>query len=139
MIESFLVTYLKTIIWDFGQFYSNVCILLISVFLFSILHLGRYYYGSFIWRWKPGVEHFMVVVAVELLIHVWFLRPQDYSPPGSSFHGIFLEYWSTLPHPSPGDPPNPGTELKTLPSHRVEVDSLPLRHPGSLSNSYAST
>ena len=35
--------------------------------------------------------------------------PMDYSPPGSSVHGIFQErYWSGLPFPTPGDLPNPG-------------------------------
>ena len=33
----------------------------------------------------------------------------DYSPPGSSVHGIYQqEYWSGLPVPSPGNLPNPG-------------------------------
>ena len=38
-------------------------------------------------------------------------NPMDCSPPGSSVHGILqAEYWDGLPHPSPGDPPNPGIE-----------------------------
>ena len=37
--------------------------------------------------------------------------PMDYSPPGSSVHGISRQkYWSRLPFPSPGDLPNPGIE-----------------------------
>ena len=40
--------------------------------------------------------------------------PTDYSPPGSSVHGILQEeYWSELPCPSPGDLPNPGIELRS--------------------------
>ena len=35
------------------------------------------------------------------------------------------EYWSGLPFPSPGDPPDPGTE-PTSPA--LQVDSLPLSH-----------
>ena len=35
----------------------------------------------------------------------------DCGPPGSSVHGILqAEYWSGLPFPSPGDPPDPGIE-----------------------------
>ena len=38
--------------------------------------------------------------------------PMDYSPPGSSVHGISQARinWSGLPFPSPGDLPNPGTK-----------------------------
>ena len=36
--------------------------------------------------------------------------PMDYSPPGSSVHGILRqEYWSGLPFPFP-DLPDPGIE-----------------------------
>ena len=36
----------------------------------------------------------------------------DYSPPGSSVREIFQqEYWSRLPHPPPGDLPDPGIKL----------------------------
>ena len=41
------------------------------------------------------------------------------------------EYWSGLPFPSPGDPPNP--EIK-LWSPAVQADSLPLSHQGSQLN-----
>ena len=37
------------------------------------------------------------------------------------------EYWSGLPFPSPGDPPNPGIEPRSPP---VQVDSLPSMLPG---------
>ena len=54
----------------------------------------------------------------------------DYSPPGSSVHGIFLqEYWSELPFPPPRDLPMQGWNLSLL---YWEVDSLPLSHLGSL-------
>ena len=40
------------------------------------------------------------------------LQPHDYSPLGSSVHGIFwARILSRLPGPSPGDFPNPGMEL----------------------------
>ena len=37
------------------------------------------------------------------------------------------EYWSGLPFPSPGDPPDPGIELG---SPALQVDSLPSEPPG---------
>ena len=47
----------------------------------------------------------------------------DYSPPGSSVHGILQqEYWSGLPFPSPGDLPGPGIEPG---STTLQADSLP--------------
>ena len=47
----------------------------------------------------------------------------DYSPPGSSVHGILqAEYWSGLPFPPPGDLPDPGVETT---SPALQVDSLP--------------
>ena len=61
----------------------------------------------------------------------------DYSPPGSSVHGISQqEYWSELPFPSPGDVSYPGTELRQeageRPSTRVkllEIQSLRIKTP----------
>ena len=39
----------------------------------------------------------------------------NYSPPGSSVHKGFSrqEYWSGLPHPPPGNPPNPGIKPRS--------------------------
>ena len=49
--------------------------------------------------------------------------PVDYSPPGSSVHGILqariLEFG--LPFPSPGDLPNPGVKLG---SPALQTDSF---------------
>ena len=39
------------------------------------------------------------------------------------------EYWSGFPFPSPGDPPNPGTEPSVFPA--LQADSLLLSHKGS--------
>ena len=36
--------------------------------------------------------------------------PRQAPLPGSSVHGMFQEYWSGLPFPSPTDIPNPGIE-----------------------------
>ena len=37
------------------------------------------------------------------------------------------EYWSGLPYPPPGDPPNPGIEPR---SPALQADSLPSKPPG---------
>ena len=42
-------------------------------------------------------------------------NPMDCRPAGFSLHRISRqEYWNELPFPSPGDLPNPGTELASL-------------------------
>ena len=54
-------------------------------------------------------------------------NPMDYSPLGSSAHGISRqEYWSGYSFPPPGDLPNPRIEPK---SHALQVDSLPSEPP----------
>ena len=56
-------------------------------------------------------------------------HPMDYSPPGSSIHGIFqAKYWSGLPFPSPGDLPDPGIESRS-PAFRQMLYRL--SHQGS--------
>ena len=53
----------------------------------------------------------------------------DYSPPGASVHGIleWQEYWSGLPFLSPGDLPNPETEVR---SPTLHADSSQFEPPG---------
>ena len=41
------------------------------------------------------------------------------------------KYWNELPFPTPGNPPNLGTEPKSPGLLYWQVDSLPLRHLGS--------
>ena len=54
----------------------------------------------------------------------------DYTPPGSSVHGILqAQNWSGLPFPSPGDLPDPGIEPR-FPA--LQADSLPSEPPGKL-------
>ena len=63
--------------------------------------------------------------------------PMEYSPPGSSVHGISQqEYWSGLPCPPPVDLPNPGIELR---SSAFQVDSLPSEPPGKPKNTRIGT
>ena len=68
---------------------------------------------------------------VELLVAQSCLTlcdPMDYSPLGSSVHGILRqEYWSGLLLPSPGDLPNPRIELG---SPALQADSLLSKPPG---------
>ena len=55
----------------------------------------------------------------------------DYSPPGSSVHGILqarILEWVACP--SPGDLPNPGIEPVPLAVPALQVDSLSLSHLG---------
>ena len=60
-------------------------------------------------------------------------NPVDYSPPGSSVHGILqtriLE--SGLPFPSPGDHPEPGVEPR---SSALQADTLTSEPPGKPSS-----
>ena len=59
-----------------------------------------------------------------------FLRPLDYSLPGSSVHGIFQqEYWSGLPFPPPVNLPRLGTEPV---SPTLQMDSLSIEPSGNL-------
>ena len=63
-------------------------------------------------------------------------NPMQCSPPGSSVHGILqAKTLECLPHPSPGDLPNQGSNLCLL---HWQADSLPLSHLGiSLQEIYA--
>ena len=54
----------------------------------------------------------------------------DYSPPGSSLHGILqAKYWRGLPFPPPGDFPNPRIERVSCVSPALQADSLPTEQP----------
>ena len=56
--------------------------------------------------------------------------PVDFSPPGSSVHGILqTRVWSVLPFPSPEDLPNPGIEPS---SPALQADALTSEPPGKL-------
>ena len=54
----------------------------------------------------------------------------NYNPPGSSVHGFpRQEYWSGLPFPFPGYPPDPGIKPG---SPALQTDSLLSEPPGKL-------
>ena len=59
----------------------------------------------------------------------------DYSPSGSSAALSYLgfprqEYWSRLPFPSLGDPPEPGIEPGSPALQADALDALPSEPPG---------
>ena len=62
-----------------------------------------------------GTKILHAMLLLSRFSHVQLCDPMDYSPQGSSVHGILqagiLEYCSGLPFPSPEDLPNPGIEL----------------------------
>ena len=58
--------------------------------------------------------------------------PMDYTPPGSSVHGILQARIRGLPFPSPRDLPNPGIKCR---SPALQSDSLPSELPEKLDSS----
>ena len=66
-----------------------------------------------------------------MLVAQWCPTLCDPMDPGSSVYGR-QEYWSGLPFPSPGNLPEPGIEAVSPVVPALQVDSLPLEHPGSL-------
>ena len=71
-----------------------------------------------IWRKKK-----MSLNCVRLFVTLWTVAYQALPSMGFSRQ----EYWSGLPFPSPGDLPDPGTELG---SPKLQADSLPSEPPG---------
>ena len=64
---------------------------------------------------------------VRLFVTPWTVAHQ--APPSMEF--FRQEYWSGLPFPSPGDPPNPGIKPE---SPALRADALPSETPGSLTS-----
>ena len=60
----------------------------------------------------------------QLFVTLWTVAYQVPSSMGFSRQ----EYWSGLPFPSPGDPPDPGIEPWSL---TLQADTLPSEPPGS--------
>ena len=94
---------------------------------------------------QPGTFIIMECVCVCVCVCVCLLyvhakscptvcHTMDYSPPGSSIHGIFQqEYWSRLPFSSPGDFPKPGLNLQECLLYWQE-DFLPAESSGKPRN-----
>ena len=63
-------------------------------------------------------------------IHL-FVIPWTVAAKAPLFLGFSMqEYWSGLPFPPPGDLPDPGVEPRSLMSHALQADSLPLELSG---------
>ena len=69
---------------------------------------------------------------VQLFVTPWAVAHQ--APLSMEFSS--QEYWSELPFPSPGDPPNPGIKPSSLVARALQADSLLLSHQWSLSLVY---
>ena len=69
---------------------------------------------------------------------VWLLNsiPMDCSPPGSSVHGIFQEYWSGVSFPTPGDPPDSGIKSTSLASPALAGVYFTNESPGEPLSNY---
>ena len=72
-----------------------------------------YFYDKKIYSWYTLNETARGQrLCVSLVTKLCFYNPMDCSPPGSSDHGISKqEYWSGLPFPFPGNPPDQGIKL----------------------------
>ena len=69
--------------------------------------------------------------AQSLIRVLLFANPMNYSPPGSSVHGILqarILEWATMP--TPGDPPDPRLKLESPVCPALQADSLARRHWG---------
>ena len=69
--------------------------------------------------------------AKSLQLYPTLFDPMDYSPPGSSVHGILqarILEWATMP--TPGDPPDPRLEPESPVCPALQADSLALSHWG---------
>ena len=64
--------------------------------------------------------------------HVRLCNTMDCSPLDPLFMGFSRqEYWRGLPCPPPRDLPHPGIKTTSTASPALQMDSLPLSHPGS--------
>ena len=77
------------------------------------------------WGFLRGRQRLLSLSNITLVAQACptFCNTMECSLPGSSVRGFSTqEYWSELPCPSPGDPPNPGIKPG---SPTLQVDSLP--------------
>ena len=59
--------------------------------------------------YEPRAYYTEWVKVLVTQLYLTLCKTMNYSPPGSSVHGILqAEYWNGLPFLSPGDLPNPG-------------------------------
>ena len=80
----------------------------------------------------PKSEKCWLLSRVQLFVTPWTVPRQAPLSIGFSRQ----EYWSGLPFPPPGDPPNTGIELLSPPSPALWVDSLPTEISGKPSSGF---
>ena len=78
------------------------------------------------------VVYSIVYMCMRAQSYLTLCDPVDYSPPGSSVHGIILAriYWSELPFPAPGELPDPGIKHASPEAPVLQADPLPTEPPG---------
>ena len=100
-----------------GRYSAIGCVLFISHLFHSGLSLAR--------AWSSQVVVCVRVCARAQLCPT-LCNPLDWSPPGSSIHGIFqARIQNGLPFPPPGDLPDPGIKPTSPLSAALQADSLP--------------
>ena len=114
--------------------YSKVNQLYICIFFFIFFpHIGYYRYCvafPVLYSRFSLVTYFIyAVLCLIAQLYLTLCNSMDYSPPGSSVHGILqarILGWG-LPWPPPVDLPNPGIKPR---SSAWQADSLPSESPG---------
>ena len=106
--------------------------------MYSVLCNGLH--GKRIRRQQVDVKQSLAAVHLKLTQHhkstmrECLVTPDSVSPWTVIFRAFLSmefsrqEYWSGMPFPSPGDLPDPGTELASLCLLHWQADSLPLHH-----------
>ena len=95
------------------------------------IKVGWNVFFNVLWNFMGGILslfHYACVLShfshVQLFATLWTVACQAPLPMGFSRQ----QYWSGLPCPSPGDPPDPGIEPVSPVAPALQADSLPLRH-----------
>ena len=89
--------------------------------LWYTMNAEKYYLSKWVWL-PPPITVVQSLSSLQLFATLWTV---DHKAP-LSMEFSRQEYWSGSPFPSPGDLPNPGTELR---SPALQADSLPSEPP----------
>ena len=89
--------------------------------LWYTMNAEKYYLSKWVWL-PPPIPVVQSLSSLQLFATLWTV---DHKAP-LSMEFSRQEYWSGSPFPSPGDLPNPGTELR---SPALQADSLPSEPP----------
>ena len=91
--------------------------------LWYTVNAKKYYLSKWVWL-SPPIIVVQSLSSLQLFATLWTVAHK--APLSMEFSR--QEYWSGSPFPSPGDLPNPGTELR---SPALQADSLPSEPPSS--------